>query len=337
MLLPRLLLLIIVTIVVVQGQLDAAVATRLDQLLDVFTNIAQQRRTRIISEAFKAVVDSDIEALENYLAAGNDIDAHIGHNGLTLLHYAADNDCIGSVEYLIKKGANLNVCCDDGMTPLMDALYKQHTNIVRILLANHASVKTYGQIKNMDMGLAIKYDFKLSALSIAIIAGNTTVIKELLDAGANPNGEDLQEYPPILMAVRRNGLAATKLLIASGARVNQASILEGLTNSLHMASELGQADIIHELLQAGADPSIPAINGDTALHAAARDDHGAIVRLLLDAGANSTCENNDGNQPIDIAPPNSAAYKILNARQSWFSFLRSSLCPRRIGNKRVNR
>ena len=40
---------------------------------------------------------------------------------------------------------------------------------------------------------------------------------------------------------------------------------------------------------------------DTALHNAANGNHAAVVKLLLEAGADKTLENGDGNTPAALA------------------------------------
>jgi cytohesin len=66
----------------------------------------------------------------------------------------------------------------------------------------------------------------------------------------------------------------------------------GEPHALHVAAEWGRAEVVHELLDRGADPNPPsdAYDGWSPLHAAIHHDHGpaahgGVVRMLLDHGA----------------------------------------------------
>ena len=56
------------------------------------------------------------------------------------------------------------------------------------------------------------------------------------------------------------------------------------------------------ILRRGADPSQPMIDQrrDTPLHVACRRNHGAMVELLLECGANAHAINTDGQSPLDL-------------------------------------
>lgn len=55
------------------------------------------------------------------------------------------------------------------------------------------------------------------------------------------------------------------------------------------------------LLTAGANPDASAPGGFTALHVAAEGGDVAMVQELLDAGADATLVNHEGNSPADVA------------------------------------
>ena len=63
-----------------------------------------------------AVIEGDIQAVKQHLAAGADVNAKDG-NEWTPLHYAAANGHKEIAELLITKGANVNAKDDDGGTP----------------------------------------------------------------------------------------------------------------------------------------------------------------------------------------------------------------------------
>lgn len=128
-----------------------------------------------------------------------------------------------------------------------------------------------------------------TALVTAASEGQTLVIKDLLDKGA-----DLEERgncglaggpssTPLLCAVSLGHLEAVKELINRGADVNVHSW--GVT-PLIMASYYGYADIAKLLIDGGADvnasfPPFPT----TPLMQAAMSGHSNIAKLLIERGA----------------------------------------------------
>lgn len=56
------------------------------------------------------------------------------------------------------------------------------------------------------------------------------------------------------------------------------------------------------------------VDGDGPLHNAARGDHPDVVRVLLEAGAEITVMNSDGERPIDLAVENSRCHRLLSSR-----------------------
>ena len=54
--------------------------------------------------------------------------------------------------------------------------------------------------------------------------------------------------------------------------------------ALHLASQEGHLASVVALLQAGADPLLPAIKGALPIHLAAQNNHGEVVRILIEQG-----------------------------------------------------
>jgi hypothetical protein len=80
--------------------------------------------------------------------------------------------------------------------------------------------------------------------------------------------------------------------------------------ALYIAARSGHAAIVRLLIDAGADLSAADREGNTPLHIAAYGDT-AVVRLLLEAGAHAKARNKAGQTPADCAadalPPSRAA------------------------------
>ena len=106
-------------------------------------------------------------------------------------------------------------------------------------------------------------------LHYAALEDRADDVRELLDAGAEVNAQDRGGYTPLHFAAQQGSISAATLLVAAGAQVE---IADGF--------------------------------GNTALHKAAFQFQGgdpALIRLLLDAGADPDIRNNTGKSPREVA------------------------------------
>jgi hypothetical protein len=68
--------------------------------------------------------------------------------------------------------------------------------------------------------------------------------------------------------------------------------------ALHYAAAEGQGAVMHVLLDAGADVHSLDNGGQTALHIVAAQGHGTCVKMLLDAGADPTLTDSHGDSAL---------------------------------------
>lgn len=68
---------------------------------------------------------------------GFDVNADL-QNGRNGLHFAADYNQIEIIEYLLSKGANINLPDKHGITPLLASVYESNTECVRLLIKKGA-------------------------------------------------------------------------------------------------------------------------------------------------------------------------------------------------------
>jgi hypothetical protein len=137
------------------------------------------------------------------------------------------------------------------------------------------------------------------ALAAAVGGDHTAVALALLGHGADPNGADKEKMPPLSWAAIRSGwvkhrnVKLAEALLAAGADVNGRD-KNGYT-ALHWAANRGSAALVRVLLDGGADVNAKTTEkhnaGRTPLMLAAGVE---VVRLLLAAGADVTTADENG-------------------------------------------
>ena len=122
-------------------------------------------------------------------------------------------------------------------------------------------------------------------LMAAALYGDAALVAALLDAGADPNVADDAGATPLMWAA--DDLAKTRLLVEHGANVLALSAARR-SAILAAAGIRGNHDVVAYLLDHGADPSAkgPALlDPTTPLHEATKQGDAALVRLLVERGA----------------------------------------------------
>jgi RNA polymerase sigma factor (sigma-70 family) len=131
-------------------------------------------------------------------------------------------------------------------------------------------------------------------LAEAVIAGHTSVVEALLDAGA-----DIHAQPVLHEAALRGFAAIAELLLDRGAVIDRPSP-NGQT-ALHWTVLRGQRELLRLLLRRGADVQRASVHGRTPLHWAAISGDRAACELLLAAVADRRLRDSAGNTAADWA------------------------------------
>ena len=187
----------------------------------------------------------------------------IGSNNRPIILQATIFENYQIIELLIGHGADVNAKDDNGETALMWAVHGPTTNfnIIQFLLKHGADVNAKnnnGETALMRAAHDINYDRR-------------KLVKLLLAYGADVNTKDESGFTVLMWSLRNRS-----------PWLNSNTIFDP------------NLEIPKLLIDYGADVDAEAKSGDTALMYAAGDNNPKAVRLLIDSGANTKVQNNDG-------------------------------------------
>jgi ankyrin repeat protein len=229
----------------------------------------------------------DLDAIRALLKKGADPSAP-QPDGATALHWAVHWDDLGAADVLIKAGARIDAVNDLGVFPLSLACANGSKTMVGRLLTAGASARAA-----LPTGE--------SALMTCARTGVAEALRQIVERGADVNARDTHRGQTALMwAASGRHANAVKVLIERGADVNATSS-NGFTPLMFAARE-GDPESAGLLLAAGARLEDATPDGETALLIAAasvsgltaRDyrlvaepsGHEAAALLLVEHGAN---------------------------------------------------
>ncbi|XP_063161180.1 ankyrin repeat and SOCS box protein 9 isoform X3 [Candoia aspera] len=153
----------------------------------------------------------------------------------------------------------------------------------------------------------------VSPLHEACLGGHAACASVLLKHGANVNATTIDWNTPLFNACVSGSVDCLNLLLQHGA-------------SPHPVCDL--ASPIHEAAKRGASAN-SGKGLDSPLHIAAQTSNVDMVHLLIDFGANTRAVNAEGKKPIELVPANSALLQIFLQREGPFSLMQlCRLCIR---------
>ncbi|KAJ8386825.1 hypothetical protein AAFF_G00166200 [Aldrovandia affinis] len=215
----------------------------------------------------------DVRIITTLMEYEADITAATKESGETPLHYCAR---VGNTDVLQEMLSSvrpswlqqaINRHAKNGWSPLLLAAERGHTEVVRILLQNHARVDVFD-----EHGKA--------ALHLAAERGHEEIADVLLARKAFVNAKTKLGMTPLHLAAQGGSAGLVRMLVEAHAASIDALSLSKQT-PLHLAAISGQLDVCSSLLNMGADISAPDIHGQTPLHLAAENDHSEVVKLFL--------------------------------------------------------
>eukprot|EP01035_Chromulina_nebulosa_P019442 gene19442-25322_t len=193
---------------------------------------------------------------------------------------------------LIDQGKSYDDQDDRGFSPLLWASRNGHHLVVSYLIEE----KNCSVEKSSFGGLR--------PIHHACNKNHEKIVRILIKSGVDVNSIDDNGDTALHYAAARGILNIVIALLEAGADPSKANN-QGV-QPLHKATVFGQLAIVKRLGESNNDSKSMLINstdssGDTPLHYAAKGGFVAIVKCLLDLGANTKVENNGGYKPRDLA------------------------------------
>ena len=251
-------------------------------------------------------LDACLRAQPTLLNAPND-------EGLTPLQLASWTAAQPAVEFLLKKGAALDICTAvqlgkrkqiialldadsmlvntrtvDEQTPLSLAAFNGDEALVRYLIASGAAIDA----KNPWWGL--------TPLLIAGNRGHRPMVEFLLEQRADINARDKGGDSLLHLAVRWPDTEFVKSLVSREADINARNVPHD--TPMHAAAWWGKVELVEFYLEQGLDINDGGKLDWTPLHMAAHEGHPALAQFLLERGANINIQNGPhGETPLHTA------------------------------------
>ena len=203
---------------------------------------------------------------------------------MTALHHAACEGDIAAIQHLVQQGVKLEDIDKQGKTALSYAAQNGHLAAIRCLIQLGANRDASA---GLPFYLALAYN-KLDAMRVLFELG----------ALAFPEG-----WTWLHRAAAGGHITAIPTLIELGIPINKAIESVGVSNRIPIAP-IRQGDFEQRYGGAACGLSI----GNTPLHCAASV---AVMKLLIDAGANLEAHNNIGQTPLHICISSTTAIRYL--------------------------
>ncbi|KAJ7648658.1 ankyrin repeat-containing domain protein [Mycena polygramma] len=130
-----------------------------------------------------------------------------------------------------------------------------------------------------------------NALHVAVQSGNRETATVLLTAGADPDTVfNADQHRPLHLAAMKDDVEMIELLLDHGASIDAIygdAALMDRENALHYASRVGNLELVKCLVEHGAQIDLWSDSHGTPLGHAIHSRQLAIVRFLLDSGADA--------------------------------------------------
>jgi len=135
-------------------------------------NLKRIKKMFKVNKAFAAIRNGDFEALKKEVEKGFDVNSKSDDFRNTALQEACLSNNFDIAEYLIKCGADVNICDEDETSPLHLAVIMQNLKICELFIKEGADVNKLDLDGNTPLHESVSY-------------GNLEILTKLVNSGAN--------------------------------------------------------------------------------------------------------------------------------------------------------
>ena len=139
----------------------------------------------------------------------------------------------------------------------------------------------------------------IDTMCTAVEKGDQARVKYLMQTGVSIDGLGTEGRNPLHCAAIHGHESIMELFLQNGANVEARSKSPWGWTALLFAAEAGNTDLVTYLvLQCNADITAKSDFGETAMHRAATNEHGAVTSLLIQQGADVNATTDYGYTPL---------------------------------------
>ena len=259
------------------------------------------------------------DALQNLLKAGANVLVQ-DVTGRSALHVAAEHGMVHQMKVLLEAGADVAARDRNGRSTLHLVVTHGTVQQLKILLEAGGDVLAEDNEGMSVIQCALAYGLALeglkqlldvvpwrffpiqekSTLHFALSRCEPETMKVLFDAGIDPSVLDSKGRSALVKAIEAGNLEVATVILGRKETDTLSQDHDGVT-PLHVAARKGDADAIKLLLRFERRGS-PKTN-DGTLHVVMDSEKNRldILRLLLDAGVDSSSQNAAGETPLHLA------------------------------------
>jgi len=205
------------------------------------------------------------------------------------------------VKTLLELGTPSSVVDGLGQTPLHWAARQGHNVVAKVLVKAKANIEA----RNQD---------QITPLHLASQFNTGSIVTLLLSNKADPTSKTVDHSTPLHLAAEYGSAVAVAVLLESQKKPDESG--DDVKDTMHIllehqnergetpldrAAKKGHGAVVQLLLQAGANSNHRNCFGQTALHLACFMGHAGAASVLLDAGANANATSQDGSTPLHAA------------------------------------